>query len=62
MAEAMSNIDLPGSDIFHFPLDKPVGILDLREWQCSDACWQNKIVSMDVRNAKHNTRAKEIVG
>lgn len=42
--EHMYNIDLPGSDIGGpFTLDAPPsGMLDLREWQCSEACWQNK--------------------
>jgi hypothetical protein len=42
--EPMYNIDLPGSDIFHFPLDAPPpGMFDLRQQNCSQACWQNKI-------------------
>ncbi len=41
--EPMSNIDLPGSDIAHFIWGAPAaGMLDLRQNQCSEACWQNK--------------------
>ena len=41
--EPMYNIDLPGSDILHFPLDAPPpGMFDLRQESCSQACWQNK--------------------
>ena len=41
--DPMYNIDLPGSDIFHFALDAPPsGMFDLRQQDCSQACWQNK--------------------
>jgi len=41
--EPINNVDLAGSDIFHFTLDAPApGMLDLRQDQCSAACWQNK--------------------
>jgi hypothetical protein len=38
----MYNIDLPGSDIYHFTLDAPAeGLLDLRQDKCAQACGQN---------------------
>lgn len=41
--DSMYNIDLPGSDIDHKVLKAPpAGMLDLRETECSKACWQNK--------------------
>jgi hypothetical protein len=41
--EPMYNVDLPGADIFHFSMDAPSpGMFDLRQSECSQACWQNK--------------------
>lgn|GEM_PF-3387288 len=40
--EPMYNIDLPGSDIYHFTLDAPPpGIFDFRQGECAKACWDN---------------------
>jgi hypothetical protein len=40
----MSNVDLPGADLLSGPIvmDAPAaGMLDLRQYQCADACWHN---------------------
>ncbi len=38
-----NNVDLPGSDIAHIEMDPPPsGFLDLRQYDCSSACGNNK--------------------